>query len=367
MNSRISLTPDREREASTMNRRVCWSICGLVLLIATPASITAKPSHNPVVLDAKGNVRSFYGIPVTLTRAGLKRLPYRIKVRDEPGGEGGPYRLYVITAQGGVRVEVTFEDDGKLYGADIQTPRAIALKGLGVGSTLADLKAAWPDGDFMFGFEDGYFVTFVTGTNVIFRFNPDDMPPGAFRHDRPKDFPVPETIKVQTIFLYPKPIPLFERAAPIDPNKNSMTVESGKDHRMTARLEVEQTPGSPFVRLTWTGEGTARIEQAIDVSNYPDFDIWSRYLVHDSDPVVVLFRYGNFKDCGLKDDDRDQMYVTLDKDKTTLSPRPPEGVKLDEVRPFAKYMGGGTINSVTHGCRLTFDPKTGASRLEKVE
>ena len=30
-------------------------------------SVQSRPARNPVVLDANGNVRSFYGVPVTLT------------------------------------------------------------------------------------------------------------------------------------------------------------------------------------------------------------------------------------------------------------------------------------------------------------
>jgi hypothetical protein len=195
-----------------MKRSAWLSICGLTLLIGTVASADPRLNRDRVILDAKGNVRSFYGVPVNLTRAGLKRLPFHVAKRIERP-EDTPLAVYTIAAQEGVRLEVTFEHDGTLYGADTESPNAHGPKGLGVGSTLAELKAAWPKGVLLFGFEDGYFVTYVSGTNVLFRFKPADMPFGAFDHNRPRDFPVPDTIKVQSISVYPKPNPVPDKPA----------------------------------------------------------------------------------------------------------------------------------------------------------
>jgi len=289
-----------------------------------------------------------------------------VKVRTEPGGEGGPYKVYTIATREGVRVELQFEGDGGLYGADTESTNAVAQKGIGVGSTLAEVKRAWPNGEFMFGFADGRYVTFVTGTNVLFRFNPDDLPPGAFDAERPWDFPVPHTIKVKTISVYPTPNPVSKALPPIDENKTGFTEETQADHRIISRLEVERAPGSPLVRLVWTHEGKVEADRVIDVSGYPDFDIWTRDRVWHPSQVIISFRYGRFKNCAVRGEDRERVFVTLNHQSAILSFRPPEGAKLDDRWPLPKSVGN-LMNSAAHGCRRTYDPKLGTFGLEKAE
>src|SRR5437868_9462298 len=77
-----------------IKQRVARLVCAIYLLGTPWMSVQSRPARNPVVLDANGNVRSFYGVPVTLRRSGLKRLHMPVKVRTEPGGEGGPYKVY---------------------------------------------------------------------------------------------------------------------------------------------------------------------------------------------------------------------------------------------------------------------------------
>jgi len=67
----------------------------------------------------------------------------------------------------------------------------------------------------------------------------------------------------------------------------------------------------------------------------------------------------------LKADDRDRVYVKLDSDGATVSLQPPEGSRAIIGEPIPDKYAGRTIGAVAHGCRRTFDPKTGASGLEK--
>ena len=342
-----------------MKRSVLWSIGSLTLLMSAVAHTDARRAPNRVILDAHGNVSSFYGVPVKLTRSGLKHLPFRVK-RGHKSSEGIEYTTHTITAQNGVRVEVTFDDDGRLYAADTRSPNAVGPKGIGVGSTLAEVEQAWPEGAFIFGSAEGEYVTFVTGTNLLFRFDPREMPPGAFNPGRPANFPVPGNIKIQTISLFRSPIPVAESAEPIDLDKTWTTVGHG-----ASKLEVERIPGTTSVRLTWSDKGKTKIDQIVDVSAYDDLDIWGHDLIYYSGPLVVSFRYGNFEDCDAIDDDRDKVYVTFDGKQAIMSLHSPEGIKVVETQPMPKYLGGGAIDSVIHGCRLKFDPKTGTARLGK--
>ena len=341
-----------------MKRSAYWAICALASLVAVPAS-AEPPASKWVKLDANGHVRSFYGVPITLTRAGLKRLPYRVK-RGHKSSEGIDYTTYTVTAQKGVQVEVTFDDDGRLYGADTRSPNALGPKGIGVGSTLAEVEQAWPDGAFGFGFAEGEYVTYSTGTNLLFRFDPNDMPPGAFNPGRPSNFPIPDGIKVRTLSLFRSSILVARAAEPMDLNKTWTTVAYG-----SSKLEVTRIPGATSIRLTWSDKGQLKLDRTIDISRYDDFDISGHDLIFYSGPLVVSFRYGNFKNCDVRDDDRDKIYVTFDDKLATMSPKVPEGLKVVESQPMPKYLGGGAIDSVIHGCRLKFDPKTGTAHLEK--
>ena len=347
-----------------MNLHVTRLFCNLIILALPSTHAQAKPTRLAVILDTKGNVQSFYGVPVKLTLSGLKRLPFPVK-KGFHFGEGDRHTHYTITALEGVRVVVQFANDGKLYGVDTASPNAVALKGIGIGSTLAKVSKAWPAGRLLYGFEDGYFATYVTGTNVLLRFNPDELPKGAFDHERPIDFPVPDTIKVQKISVYPESNPVPKGIAPPDPNRISSTTENS-ERKIISRLDVERLPGTSLVRLIWTQHGKVEADQMIDVSQYPDFDIWTRNVVHTPEPFVISFQYGNFKDCGVRKDDRDTVYVTLKLTGAMISPSPPPGVKIWDNPAMPKYIGN-SMTSAAHGCRRTYDPATGAFGLEKVQ
>ena len=185
-----------------------YFIAAVAITLGSPLSAVPPPSH--VIVDSAKNVASFYGIPAKLTISGLSQLRFPVKTRFE-AGEDDPYPVYAITAEDGVEVEVTFDDDGKLYGADTASSNAVGPNGIGVGSSLSAVKAAWPNGVLLFDNEDGAFATYVTGTNILFRFDPRDLPSGAFDRDRPKDFEVPNDIKVQRISIYPRAHPVPEK------------------------------------------------------------------------------------------------------------------------------------------------------------
>ncbi|MEO5774940.1 MAG: hypothetical protein ABIQ32_12605 [Sphingomicrobium sp.] len=329
--------------------------------------LCAQPgfAREPLELDAKGNVLSFYGVTVNLTRSGLKRLPYRVTAVHHPEGEGDAYTSYKIRADGGVVVEVTFDDDGKLYSGHTKSANALGPRGIGVGSTLAQVKAAWPTGTLLYGFEDGAFVTYSTAANVLFRFDPKDMPPGAFDHDRPSDFPVPQDIKVGEISIYPRAFPPPKEADPIDLTTSVTTIENGA-RAIINRLEVRQLPGSSKVRLVWYDQAQPKFDGVIDVSSYPEFDIHARRIRHDSGPVLLSFRYGNFKNCSVREDDRDSVFVVLDQSGARLSATAPPGIKVWDDYALTKYVGD-LMTSAAHGCRRTYDPKTGAFGLEAVK
>lgn len=146
------------------------------LLLLLSASAQSRPFKQWVTVDSNCNVQQFYGLRTDLTIDGLKRLPYVVKLGSE-FREGDEYTTAAITAEKGVQVKVTFGDDGKLDAAETTSGNAIGPRGVGVGSSLSAVRAAWPAGKLLYGAEEGRaFVTYVTGTNVLLEFNPKDMP-----------------------------------------------------------------------------------------------------------------------------------------------------------------------------------------------
>lgn len=185
----------------------------MMLLMATAACSTLQSSHQAMTLfDAQRNVSQLYGVPINLKLKKLKRLGLRYTIGRE-FSEGNEYTFYTVHASKGIRVKVSFNDDGNLHRAETSSRSAAGSRGIGVGSTLSAARAAWPLGVLLYGSEDGAFATFVTGSNVLLRFKPDDLPAQAFDRDwcKSRSIKVPE-LRVQTISVYPKPNPIPEDA-----------------------------------------------------------------------------------------------------------------------------------------------------------
>jgi len=164
------------------------------------------------VLDAKGDVARFYGIPTNLRLTGLKRYRYKV---GHFSAEGDTYTFYTIRGQDGVEVDVEF-DHGRLSSLRTSSPNARGPRGVGVGSPLSAVEAAWPEGSVTFGImEHSSYVTFLAAEpgfmpNVYYYFDPDDMPPHAYEGEiwrKQADKVVPKTIRVKSIGIYPREFP----------------------------------------------------------------------------------------------------------------------------------------------------------------
>lgn len=189
------------------------SIC-IYLSFMLLISMQGCYARNSVVFASNYNLRSFYGIPTNLTVSDLKRLPYRVKVRRQSAAEGGDsYTAANITAKDGVEVDVHFDSKGKLYEIDTESPKAVDPKGIKIGSLLSAVRRAYPNGRLIFGYEENIaFVTFNTGTNVAFSFDPKDMPRELI-FDHRKDIEIPD-ITVRGIHITAKAFPVSDTCLP---------------------------------------------------------------------------------------------------------------------------------------------------------
>lgn len=164
----------------------------------------ARSSAPRVVVTEDGVVQRYYGVPLDLTLTQLASMPLKSKVTIETGDEALSYPVATITAHRGVRVRAEFGRDGQLYRFETSTANALGVRGIRVGSTLADLQRAFPDRKPYWGMtpHDQYYATFDTGTSMTFHFSPLDLPRDAWARG-PKDFELPATLQVKKITIKP--------------------------------------------------------------------------------------------------------------------------------------------------------------------
>jgi len=187
-----------------------------VLASLVPTSAPATPpqatgARSPVIVDAKGDIVRFYGVPMTLKPADLKHYRYTV---GHFSAEGDTYTFYTLKAASGVEVKVQF-DEGKLSSVRTSSPNALGPRGVGVGATLSAVEAAWPEGTATFGIqENSSYVTFKAAEpgfmpNVYYYFDPDDMPPHAYEGEIWKKSVnlIPKSIRVKSIGIFPREFP----------------------------------------------------------------------------------------------------------------------------------------------------------------
>lgn len=183
--------------------RVAFIALSILASISVAPQVIAKGGHPYVVVDAKGTVREYYGVPLDLTLKQLARLPFKFKLGKEMG-EGTYYPIAIIAARKGIKIKASFDRKGKLYRFETSTPGALGLHGLRVGSSLAELKKVFPDRRPYWGAtpHDDYYATFGTGTRLTFHFSPFDLPKEAWSHN-PKQYELDPSIKVKKIEIDP--------------------------------------------------------------------------------------------------------------------------------------------------------------------
>jgi hypothetical protein len=118
--------------------------------------------------------------------------------------EGDQYRVVDVSLREGLVVECWF-DDGRIERLRTTTEGVKDEKGLGVGSTLAALKAAYPDGRLVAGDEDGgRYANFVNRSRVVFEMDIDALSQSCF-HDESTGCEARPYLRVRSVVVHSGP------------------------------------------------------------------------------------------------------------------------------------------------------------------
>jgi hypothetical protein len=160
-------------------------------IIFSLSSCTEPSSHFPVETNTQPFVGNETDNIVDPNRPGVRDIEIgisldqllRLKYKMTQGSviaEGDEYKTVAIEFEDGLVFLATFDFSDHLASLDTESVLALDPTGLGPGATLAEVTSAYPKGRFLYGFADDYFVHFVTGTHLMFIFEPSQLDQSCF-------------------------------------------------------------------------------------------------------------------------------------------------------------------------------------------
>lgn len=154
-------------------------LCVLSLFAISSACSAEEIAPSPsLLIDASRPQIS--NLKIGMERTEVAQLNYKIRWQQIEI-EGDSYDLAFIEIAPGVEIIGTFDKGGTLYSlssssGELYTAEASQL----IGASLKQIKSAYPGGRFISGFADKKYANFLTGTHLILRFNPDNLPAACF-------------------------------------------------------------------------------------------------------------------------------------------------------------------------------------------
>ncbi|MEN5367435.1 hypothetical protein ABE571_13670 [Stenotrophomonas sp. TWI273] len=157
----------------------------------------------PLVAGIDASSGSLAGLRIGMTKDQLFAAGNPI-IKRSVMQEGDDYIVMDVSLPDGLVVECWF-DQGRIEKLRTISEGLLDEKGVGVGSTLVALKAAYPDGRLVTGNEDGRrYANFVNRSRVVFEMDMAGLPQACF-HDESKECEVHPNLRVHGVVLYSGP------------------------------------------------------------------------------------------------------------------------------------------------------------------
>lgn len=178
---------------------IAWAVM-LAACSPAPSDVLEGAKHAPIeaaslaAADIDARHGSIAGLRTGMTKDQLVATGHAV-IERLVMQEGAEYVVMDVSLGDGVIIECWF-DDGRIERLRTTAEGMSDEKGIGVGSTLAELKAAYPDGRLIAGNEDGRrYASFVSHSRIVFEMDMDALPQACFHDeavecDKRPDLPV---------------------------------------------------------------------------------------------------------------------------------------------------------------------------------